>query len=87
MNCFLPEGISINLHRSFTEHRNLHSEPGNSSHYSVWLWAGRPGDRGSIPGRGERIFPLAYAFRQALGTRGPFPGAKVQLGHYADHSP
>jgi hypothetical protein len=26
--------------------------------YSVWLQAGLPGDQGSIPGRGERIFPL-----------------------------
>jgi hypothetical protein len=29
------------------------------SQYSVWLRAGRPSDRDSIPGRGERIFPLA----------------------------
>jgi hypothetical protein len=26
------------------------------SQYSVWVGAGRPGDRGSIPGKGERIF-------------------------------
>jgi hypothetical protein len=26
------------------------------AHYSVWLRAGRPGDRGSIPGRGKRYF-------------------------------
>jgi hypothetical protein len=26
------------------------------SQYSVWLRAGRPGDRGSIPGKGEGFF-------------------------------
>jgi hypothetical protein len=36
----------------------LCGEPG-SSVSSVWLRAGRPRDRGSIPGRGERIFPSA----------------------------
>jgi hypothetical protein len=34
--------------------------------YSVWLRAGRPGDRGSIPGRGQRIFPLASVSRPSL---------------------
>jgi hypothetical protein len=34
---------------------------------SVWLRAGRPGDRGSIPGRGERNFPLASVSRPTLG--------------------
>jgi hypothetical protein len=29
-----------------------------ATQYSVWLRAGRLGDRGSILGRGERIFPL-----------------------------
>jgi hypothetical protein len=28
------------------------------SQYSVWLRAGPPGDRGSIPSRGEWIFPV-----------------------------
>jgi hypothetical protein len=28
---------------------------------------GRPGDRGSIPGRGERIFPLSSVSRPAMG--------------------
>jgi hypothetical protein len=32
----------------------------------VWLRAGRPGDRGSIPGCDERIFPLASVSRPAL---------------------
>jgi hypothetical protein len=36
------------------------------SQYSVWLRAGRPGDGGSIPVRGERIFPLVSVSRLAL---------------------
>jgi hypothetical protein len=39
--------------------------------YSVWLRAGRLGDRGSIPGRGERIFLLASVSRPALGSTWP----------------
>jgi hypothetical protein len=39
--------------------------------YSVWLRAGRLGDRGSIPGRGERIFPVASVSRPALGPTQP----------------
>jgi hypothetical protein len=38
------------------------------SQYSVWLRTGRPGDCGSIPGRGERIFPLNSVSRPALGS-------------------
>jgi hypothetical protein len=34
--------------------------------YSVWLRTGRPGDRGSIPGRDKKIFPLASVSRPAL---------------------
>jgi hypothetical protein len=57
-------------------------EPG-SCQYSVWLRAVRPGDRRSIPGRGERIFPLAAVSIPALRLtqppaqwvlRGLFPG-------------
>jgi hypothetical protein len=64
--------------------------------YSVWLRAGRPGDRGSIPSRGERIFPVASVSILALGLtqppvqwvwRDPFPGAKARLGCDTDHSP
>jgi len=44
-------------------------EPG--SQYSVWLRAGRPGDRCSILGRGKRIFPLASVSRLALGPTQP----------------
>jgi hypothetical protein len=55
--------------------------------------AERPGDRGSIPGRGERIFPLASVSRPALGPTQtpvqwvPFPGGKARPGRDADHSP
>jgi hypothetical protein len=64
--------------------------------YSIWLRAGRLGDRGSILGRGERIFLLASVSRPALGvhlasctmgTGGPFPGAKVWPVCDTDHSP
>jgi hypothetical protein len=41
------------------------------SHYSVWLRAGRPGDRGSIPGRGDTTFPLASVSIPALGPTQP----------------
>jgi hypothetical protein len=55
-----------------------------AARYSVWLRAGRPGDRGSIPSRGERIFSLASAQTGSgahptpctMGTGGPFPGVK-----------
>jgi hypothetical protein len=41
------------------------------SQYSVWLRTGRQGDCGSIPGRGERIFPLTSVSRPALGSIQP----------------
>jgi hypothetical protein len=44
---------------------------GELSQYSVCLRAGRPGDRGLIPGRSERIFPLASVSRPALGPTQP----------------
>jgi hypothetical protein len=55
----------------------------------------RLGDRGSIPSRGERIFPLAsvqtgsgaHPAYCTMGTGGPFPGAKTRSGRDADHSP
>jgi hypothetical protein len=61
----------------------------------VSVWAGRPGDRGSIPGRGK-IFPLASVSRPALGPTQPpvqwvpgvlSPGVKSRPGRDADHSP
>jgi hypothetical protein len=65
------------------------------SQYSVWLGAGRPGDRGSIPGRGKEFFlyplcpdrlwgPPSLLYN---GYRGSFPRGKEQLGREADHSP
>jgi hypothetical protein len=70
-------------------------EPGISV-TTVWLRAGRPGVRSSIPGRSERIFPLASVSRPALGPiqppvqwvlGGPFAGGKARPGRDADHSP
>jgi hypothetical protein len=55
-----------------------------------WARAGRPADRGSISGRGERIFRLTSGAHPAsctMGTGGPFPGAKARMGPNADHSP
>jgi hypothetical protein len=40
---------------------------GQLSQYNVLLPDGRPSDRGSIPGRGERTFPVASVSRPALG--------------------
>jgi hypothetical protein len=42
-----------------------------SSVSSVWLRAGRPDDRGSIPGKGGMIFLLASVSRPALGPTQP----------------
>jgi hypothetical protein len=64
--------------------------------YSVWLRAGRPGDRDLIPGRGERIFPSILCVQtgsgvhpasSTMGTGGPFPGTKARPRRDADHSP
>jgi hypothetical protein len=69
---------------------------GQRSQNSVWLRTGRPNNRGSIPGRGERIFPVTSMPRPALGptqppvqmgTGGPFPGGKARPRRDADHSP
>jgi hypothetical protein len=65
------------------------SEPG-SSVSSVWLRAGRLGDRGSIPGRGERIFPLASVAHPAscsVGAGCPFPEATARPERDSDHTP
>jgi hypothetical protein len=62
----------------------------------VLFRAGRLGDRGSIPGRGDRIFPLVSASRPSLGLTQHlvqwipgrfFAGAKSRPGRDADHSP
>jgi hypothetical protein len=68
------------LKRFFT----LLSGAGQLSQLSVWPRTGQPGDRGSIPGRGERIFPLASVSRPALGQTQPpvrwVPGVKRGRG-------
>jgi hypothetical protein len=46
--------LALNMLNSCTT--GLATEPGWLSQYSVWLWTGRPGDRGSIPGRGKGFF-------------------------------
>jgi hypothetical protein len=64
--------------------------------YSVWLRAGQPGDRRSIPGRGEKDFSSSLCVQTGseahpasctMGTGGPFLGAKARPGREADHSP
>jgi hypothetical protein len=41
---------------------NYQNEPGSS----VSIVSGRPGDRGSIPGRGEKTFPVSSVSRPAM---------------------
>jgi hypothetical protein len=57
--------------------------------YSVWIRAGRAGDRGSIPGRGARIFCCSLCVQTSswahpvsckMDTVCPFPGAKTRPG-------
>jgi hypothetical protein len=63
--------------------------------YSVWLRAGRPGDRGSIPGRSKGFFLQPLCPDQLWGPpsllyngyRGSFPGGKARPRRAADHSP
>jgi hypothetical protein len=65
---------------------DLAGEPG-------WLRARRPGDRRSIPGRGEKIFALvcvqtgsgAHPAYCTMGTGGPFPGNKARSVRKCDH--
>jgi hypothetical protein len=69
-------------------------EPGSSLVQCLGT-AGRPGDGGSMPDRGERIFPLAcvqtgseaHRASSTMDTGGPFPGAKARPGSDADYSP
>jgi hypothetical protein len=64
-------------------------EPGYLRQYSAWLRAGRPWDRGSIPGRGKGFFLLPLCpdwlwgppSLLSNGYRGvPFPGGKRGRG-------
>jgi hypothetical protein len=63
--------------------------------YSVWLRTGRPGDRGSIPGR-SKVFSFNLCVQTGsgdhtasctMGTGDPFPEAKARPGRDADHTP
>jgi hypothetical protein len=74
---------------------NLNNNGGNSGYFSR---GHELDDRDSIPGRGERIFPLASLSRAALeptqppaqwvqGGGGSFPGAKVRPEHDTGNSP
>jgi hypothetical protein len=56
--------LGMNFGKKFGELNYKHAM--QSGLYSVWLRAGRPGDRGSIPGRGESIFYVAPVSRPAL---------------------
>jgi hypothetical protein len=61
-------------------------EPGYLSRYSIWLRAGRPGDRCSIPGRGKGFFlypPILLLYNR---YRGSLPGGKARPGRDFDHS-
>jgi hypothetical protein len=63
--------------------------------YSVWLRAGRPGDRGSIPAGAKDFSSIlcvqtgsgAHPASCTMGTGGPFHGCKARPGRDADHSP
>jgi hypothetical protein len=68
--CYVPTSLhfsSISECKSliFSSYKYKEWEPG-SSVSSVWLRIWRPGDRGSISGRGERIFPVTSVSRPAL---------------------
>jgi hypothetical protein len=85
-------GITISL-ISLTRSINLWG--GYLSQYSVWLRAGRPGDRGSIPAEAKdfssdlclQTGSGAHPASCTVGTGGPFPGGKARPGRDADHSP
>jgi hypothetical protein len=62
--------------------------------YSVCLRAGRPGDQGSMPGRGEdfssnlcvQIDSGVHPASCTMGTGGPFPWGKARPRRDADNS-
>jgi hypothetical protein len=72
------------------------SEPGTAVSIVSDYGGGQPGDRGSIPGRGERIFSVASVSKPPLGLTqppvqwvpgDPFPGAEARPGRDDNHSP
>jgi hypothetical protein len=77
------------------DHYNHLLEPGSSVSIVSDYGAGRPFDRGTIPGRGKGFF-LCPVSRPALGPTQPpvqwvpgvlSPGDKTRPGRDADHSP
>jgi hypothetical protein len=85
---------------SIPEHKNHSPVPIMSqldlAHiFTVWMRTGRPGDPGSIPGRGKvfssslcvQTSSEAHPASYAMGTGGPFPRGKGRPEGYADHSP
>jgi hypothetical protein len=71
-------------------------EPGSSVSVVSGYGLDKPGDLGSIPGRGERIFPLSSCVQTGsgahlapctMGTRASSPRAKARPGLDADHPP
>jgi hypothetical protein len=71
----------------------MHFYETGSSVSVVYDYGLRPGESGSIPGRGNRFFLCVQTGSEAhptsypIGTEGPFPGGKELPGHDADHSP
>jgi hypothetical protein len=69
------EDVKLKIHKFSlllnTTSRFLVSRVAYLCQCSVWLQTGRPGDRGSIPSKGERIFPLTSLSRPALGSTQP----------------
>jgi hypothetical protein len=73
--------LQIGEHVTFLKHLHMiiqfillrlqHCQPGSSVSIVSWLRAARPGDWGSIPGKGKRIFPVASVSRLALGSTQP----------------
>jgi hypothetical protein len=67
-----------------------HIPEGYRLQYSVRLQTGRPGDGGSIPGRGKGCVHTsseAHPSSYSMGTGCPFYGGKARPGRDADHSP
>jgi hypothetical protein len=69
--CFRPWNTSL-MQITITGGRHqFRLGAGVAQSVCVWQRTGRPRDRGSIPCRGERIFPLVSVSRPALGPTHP----------------